>query len=115
MKKTIAIKELIAKMRQVDKEGYPIPFSLKIRRFSNQNKTGGKYRIIPSAILCFRTEVEKPLNKENYYKLIHSMDRERRNPAHLKNFTINIELPEKRIEKINLLAIVDYNGMEVVL
>ena len=42
MEKTLFLSDVLTEMKKVDARKNPVPFSLKIRSFNLQNKTGGK-------------------------------------------------------------------------
>lgn len=99
-------------MRQCDAEGNPLPFSIKVRSWNKQNKMGGKLKVYDHAILCFRLEKQKTVDWEKTLRY-YTEDTLKKNPNHYKNYTRNIELSSGEIRKINILLIVEFNGMEV--
>lgn len=113
MEKVILLKNVLEQMRQVDKNGDAIPFSLEWRTWNNQNKMGGKWMQTDAAILCFKLEKNKV---ENWEKLLQkkAQIKKRKKPNHHDNYTINIELHDHSIIKVNVLLITKFNDIEVV-
>jgi hypothetical protein len=99
MVEKIFLKDALAEMRKLDPEKKPIPFSLAVRTYNQQNWFGGKLLIYHNATL-----MQQPKNKKEYEK----------NPNHWENKTRNIKLADGTIKKIIILFIVAFNGREVV-
>ncbi|TSE02379.1 hypothetical protein FOF46_30745 [Aquimarina algiphila] len=100
-------------MRQLDKEGNPIPFSMEVRTWNNQNKMGGKLKVYENAVLCMPKEKEKVRDWAKVLS-VKTQEVKRKNPNHFKNYTRNIELSTGEVKKINILLITKFNGLEVV-
>ena len=106
MEKTIFLREALLEMKKLDEKKNPIPFSIKVRTFSVQNKTGGAVKFYPKAVL-----IQAP--KRKGIKRL-KMDTPVRNPNHWENRTRNRKLPTGEIKKINILFIEEFNGKKVV-
>lgn len=106
MKKTIFLKDVLDEMKKLDDRKNPIPFSIKVRSFSVQNKTGGNIKFYPFATLLQAPKVKgvKRLAMSTSFK----------NPNHWENRTRNIKLQNGEIKKINILFIDEFNGQKVV-
>lgn len=106
MEKTIFLREALLEMKKLDEKKNSIPFSIKVRTFSVQNKTGGAVKFYPEAVL-----IQAPKRKD--IKRL-KMDTPFRNPNHWENRTRNLKLPTGEIKKINILFIEEFNGQKVV-
>lgn len=94
------LKDVLQEMKKLDVHKKPIPFSLKVRQYNRQNKSGGKVKFYENATLM---QQPKKTDKEIL-----------KNPNHWENRTRNIKLPNKKIEKISILFIIEFNGQKVV-
>lgn len=106
MVKTISLSEVLVDMKKLDKHNNPIPFSIKVRTFNLQNKTGGRVKDYPKAVLL------NPPKKKGAKRL--AMTTPFKNPNHWENRTRNIKLPDGQIKKINILFIEEYNGKKMI-
>ncbi len=113
MKNIILLSKVLETMRQLDEEGNPMPFSMEVRTWNNQNKMGGKLKIYDHAFLCMAKEKTKV---RDWVKVLSVKTKEvkRKRPNHYKNYTRNIELSTGEVKKINILLITKFNGLEVV-
>ena len=111
MVKTIFLRQVLEKMNEKDKLNKPIPFSIEVRTFNSNNKTGGELKVYKDAVLLLKESNGQVFNPmEHSYRQI----RERRNPNHWDNRTRNIELKSGFIRKIKILYITKFNDMDVV-
>ena len=99
MVEKIFLKEALSEMRKLDAEKKPIPFSLAVRTYNQQNGFGGKFLIYHNTTL-----MQQPKAKKDFEK----------NPNQWENKTRNIKLADGKIKKIIILFIVAFNGKEVV-
>ena len=93
-------------MKKVDSRKNPVPFSLKIRSFNLQNKTGGKLISYEEAVLL------RPPAKKGAVRLADETPF--KNPNHWENRTRNIKLKNGEIKKIHIIFIEEFNGKKVV-
>ncbi len=93
-------------MKKLDAGKSPVPFSLSVREFSEQNGSGGKLVFYKNATLM-QQGVKRSLTA-----LASGV--QRKNPNHWENKTRNIKLENGKIRKLNILFIVEYNGKKVV-
>lgn len=112
MKKPLFLREVLQMMRQTDVNGEAVPFSLEWRTYNKQNKMGGKLMTIDRAVLCFKLEKDKVMNWEAVLK-VKPIEKERKNPNHHKNYTINIDPLIGKPIKVNVLLITKFNGQKV--
>lgn len=100
------LREVLEEMRKLDAKKNPVPFPIKVRSFSVQNKTGGSLNHYPNATLLQAPKKKgiKRLKMETPFK----------NPNHWENRTRNIKLENGEIKKINILFIIEFNGCKVV-
>lgn len=106
MEKTIFLSDVLSEMRKIDDKNKPVPFSIKVRSFSVQNKKGGEIKNYPYATL-----LQAP--KQKGTKRL-AMNADFKNPNHYENRTRNIKLNDQKIKKINILFIDEFNGKKVV-
>ncbi|MBT0551972.1 hypothetical protein [Riemerella anatipestifer] len=106
MENIIFLTDVLSDMKRLDSLKNPIPFSIKIRTFNLQNKTGGNIKFYSSAVLL------NPPRQKGAKRLAMNIDF--KNPNHFANRTRNIKLPDGQIKKINILFIQEYNGKKVV-
>ena len=99
MEKTIFLKDVLTKMKQLDFSKNLVPFTIKVRQYNRQNKNGGKIKVYENVTLLQRP---KKLKNEVF-----------KNHNHWENRTRNIKLPTKKIEKIHILFIIEFNGKKV--
>lgn len=102
MKKTLFLKEVLMKMKALDSYKNPIPFSLKVRQYNRQSRSGGKIKYYENVTYLTPSPLSKREGKDT------------RNPNHWKNRTRNIKLQSGEIQKIHILFIIEFNGKKVV-
>ncbi len=105
MDKTIYLRDVLKEMQNLDADKNPVPFNLVVREFSSQKKTGGTLTKYIGATLMQQGK------KRSLISLAEG--REQKNPNHWENKTRNIKAGEK-IRKINILFIIEFNGLKVV-
>ncbi|SDE68206.1 hypothetical protein SAMN05421544_1186 [Riemerella columbipharyngis] len=97
--------DVLSDMKKLDKKNNPIPFSITVRTFNLQNKSGGSIKVYEKAVLL------NPPKRKGAKRL--AMDTAFKNPNHWENRTRNIKV-DNQIKKINILFIIEYNGKKVV-
>jgi len=85
-------------------------FSLAVREYNRQTKTGGKLKRYSNVELV----QAKAFDTDPVKKLQRAPVGFRKDPKHWKNRTRNIRLADGRIKKINILLITEFNGKKVV-
>ncbi len=90
----------------MDSNKNPIPFSIVIRTFNRQNKSGGRLVYYENATLM------QPPKNTSATRLSQKIDF--KNPNHWENRTRNVKTNEG-IKKIHILFIIKFNGLDVVL
>ena len=96
-------------MDEVDKEGSPVPFSIKYVTYNRKSKTGGEVISIAHAMKC----VTKRGGKVVYDGRQKSGSK--RNPNHFKNSTRNLNIAgTDQIRKCNIRLITEFNGQKVI-
>lgn len=106
MQKTIFLSEVLTEMRKLDKNNNPIPFSISIRTFNRQNKSGGRLVTYDNATLM------QPPRVTGERRLAQNIDF--KNPNHWENRTRNVKTNDG-IKKIHILFIVKFNGLDVII
>ena len=106
MQKSILLSQVLSEMRKLDERKNPIPFTISIRTFNKQNKSGGRFVTYENATLM------QPPKTAGAVRL--SQDIDFKNPNHWKNRTRNIKTNEG-IKKIHILFIIKFNGLDVIL
>ena len=106
MQKSILLSQVLNEMRKLDQKKNPIPFTISIRTFNTQNKSGGRFVTYENATLM------QPPKTAGVVRL--SQDIDFKNPNHWKNRTRNIKTNEG-IKKIHILFIIKFNGLDVIL
>ena len=106
MQKSILLSQVLNEMRKLDERKNPIPFTISIRTFNTQNKSGGRFVTYENATLM------QPPKTAGVVRL--SQDIDFKNPNHWKNRTRNIKTNEG-IKKIHILFIIKFNGLDVIL
>ena len=106
MQKSILLSQVLNEMRKLDERKNPIPFTISIRTFNKQNKSGGRFVTYENATLM------QPPKTAGAVRL--SQDIDFKNPNHWKNRTRNIKTNEG-IKKIHILFIIKFNGLDVIL
>ena len=95
-------------MDEVDRDGNPVPFSIKYVTYNRKNKTGGEVVSIAQAMKC----VTKRGGKIIYDTREKSGSK--RNPNHFKNSTRNLNIVgTDQIRKSNIRMIIEFNGQKV--
>lgn len=105
MQNAIYLSKVLSEIKRLDSNNNPIPFTITVRTFNNQNKTGGKLVTYHNAVL-----MQAPKTPG---KIRLSQSRAFKNPKHFDNRTRNIKT-DQGIKKINILFIIKYNGLDVV-
>ena len=106
MQKSILLSQVLNEMRKLEERKNPIPFTISIRTFNTQNKSGGRFVTYENATLM------QPPKTAGVVRL--SQDIDFKNPNHWKNITLNIKTNEG-IKKIHILFIIKFNGLDVIL
>ena len=106
MQKSILLSQVLNEMRKLDERKNPIPFTISIRTFNTQNKSGGRFVTYENATLM------QPPKTAGVVRL--SQDIDFKNPNHWKNRTRNIKTNEG-IKKIHILFIIKFNGLDVII
>lgn len=106
MQKSILLSQVLSEMRKLDERKNPIPFTISIRTFNKQNKSGGRFVTYENATLM------QPPKTAGAVRL--SQDIDFKNPNHWKNRTRNIKTNEG-IKKIHILFIIKFNGLDLIL
>jgi hypothetical protein len=110
MEETISLKDGLAIIDRVDKEGNAIPFDISFRSLNRNSKSGGKLYEYKGARKLRRSKSDAP----NLLAVAQSKTRIKRNPNHFQNRTRNLELQNKDIRKIHIRLIISINGKKVV-
>lgn len=105
MQNAIFLSQVLKEMKKLDDKKNPIPFTITVRTFNNQNKSGGKLITYENAVL-----MQAPKTPG---KIRLSQKRTFKNPNHYGNRTRNLKTDEG-IKKINILFIIKFNGVDVV-
>lgn len=100
------LSDVLTDMRKLDSNKNPIPFTITVRTYNQQNKFGGKLVTYEMATLM------QPPEEIGSIRLSQKIDF--KNPNHWKNRTRNIKT-SAGIKKIHIMFIVSYNGRNVVL
>lgn len=105
MQKAIFLSQVLTEMKKLDSGNNPIPFSITVRTYNNQNKNGGKLITYDNATLMQapKTPGKVRLSQNMAFK----------NPNHFRNRTRNLKT-DQGIKKINILFIIKFNGLDVV-
>ena len=92
-------------MKKLDDKKNPIPFTITVRTFNNQNKSGGKLITYENAVLMQapKTPGKIRLSQKIAFK----------NPNHYANRTRNLKT-DQGIKKVNILFIIKFNGLDVI-
>lgn len=106
MQKTMFLREVLMEMKKLDENKNPIPFSITVRTYNQQNKVGGRLVTWDNALLM------QPPKAVGKIRLSQNIDF--KNPNHFENRTRNLKTSEG-IKKINILFITNFNGFDVVL
>ena len=106
MQNEIYLSEVLTEMAKLDQHKNPIPFSISVRTYNQQNKSGGKLVTYENAMLM------QPPKVKGAVRLSQNIDF--KNPNHFANRTRNLKT-NQGIKKIHILFITKFNGREVVL
>lgn len=106
MQKTISLSEVLKKMREMENATTPVKFTIAGRKFSANNKTGGKPYFYRNA------ELLKPPKIKGNKRLADITPFKK--PRHFENRTRNIKTETGEIQKINILFIEKFNGITVI-
>lgn len=111
MEGRIFLRQVLKEMEKLDENGNLVPFTLEVRTFNSNNKSGGRYRIYKHAKLLkaekLKGKVFNPMSHD------YRQFRVRKNPNHWENRTRNIELKNQMIRKVKILHIIKFNGLFV--
>lgn len=106
MEKTMFLSEVLTEMKKLDARKNPVPFTIKVRGFSVQNKSGGTLYTYERAVLL------QPPKQKGAKRL--AMDTPMKDANHYENRTRNLKLSSGEIKKINILFIEEFNGRKVI-
>lgn len=106
VEKVMFLREALEEMKKLDAWKNPVPFHIKVRGFSVQNKSGGTLYSYEGAVLL------QPPKQKRAKRL--AMDTPMKDANHYENRTRNLKLPSGDIKKINILFIEELNGRKVV-
>lgn len=104
MQNEVFLSQVLTEMKKLDENKNPIPFTILIRTFNEQNKSGGKLILYENAMLM------QPPKVKGQKRLLQGI--EFKNPNHWENRTRNIKTNEG-IKKIHILFIIKFNGLDV--
>jgi hypothetical protein len=106
MQKTMFLREVLTEMKKLDENKNPVPFSITVRTYNQQNKVGGRLVTWDNATLM------QPPKTPGKIRLSQKIDF--KNPNHFKNHTRNLKTNLGK-KKINILFITMFNGYDVIL
>jgi len=106
MQKTMFLREVLKEMKRLDENKNPVPFTITVRTYNQQNKVGGRLVTWDNATLM------QPPKTPGKIRLSQKIDF--KNPNHFKNRTRNLMTNQGK-KKINILFITRFNGYEVIL
>lgn len=106
MQNEIKLNQVLMEMKKLDANKQPIPFSISVRTYNQQNKMGGRMVHYDNAVLMQapKTKGSIRLSQNTAFK----------NPNHWENHTRNIKTSDG-IKKIHILFIIKFNGLDVVI
>lgn len=93
-------------MKKLDENKNPVPFTITVRTYNQQNKVGGRLVTWDNALLM------QPPKSAGKIRLSQKIDF--KNPNHFENRTRNLKTSEG-IKKIHILFITRFNGYDVIL
>lgn len=103
----INLRDALNLMENVDSQGLPVPFSIKVLSYDEERNTGGKWLEFPKCII----ERSGKKSKKNLVAPINEEDVIKRNPNHSIHLTRNILiLPRRKYCKIHIHLIKRING-----
>lgn len=98
-------------MNIIGLNGEPVLFDLTYRTYNKQTKCGGKLKHYNDArLLKAKSYLGSELTESEKMRL---PDRIKKNPNHIQNRTINIELANGDIETIRIDGIIKFNEKQV--
>ncbi len=106
MQNTMFLREVLKEMKRLDENKNPVPFTITVRTYNQQNKVGGRLVTWDNSILM------QPPKTPGKVRLSQKIDF--KNPNHFKNRTRNLMTNQGK-KKINILFITRFNGYEVIL
>lgn len=111
MNNIVFLRQVIQDIKKLAPDGGAIPNDITCRTFNANNKQGGVLKVYPGIKLL----VSEPLQGKKFNPEAHLYRpfRERKNPNHWKNVTLNFETETGRIVKIKLRYIIKFNGQWV--
>lgn len=111
MNNIVFLRQVVNQIKKLDSNGLPMPANIECRSFNTNNKSGGTYYSYTGIKLL----VGKKLQGREFKAHEHFFReyRERKNPNHWQNATLNFETTSGRIVKIKLRYIIKFNGLEV--
>lgn len=97
-------------MDEVDREGIPVPFSIKYVTYNRKGKTGGEVVEIERAVKCVGMRGGKIVHDTRQKE----KDASKKPPNHFKNSTRNLNIVgTDQIRKCNIRLITEFNGQKV--
>lgn len=112
MKESISFAEALKIIKLKNKTGKQHPFDISFRTLQRNSKKGGKLTNYKGVVLLANEKQED--QEAKIYDNILLQDRQKRNPEHWKNRTLNIKLEDGQIRKIHVRLIVGINGKNIV-
>lgn len=98
-------------MHIIAPDGFPILFDLTYRTYNKQTKCGGKLKHYNDCrLLKSKSYLGSELTESEKMRL---PDRIKKNPNHVQNRTINIELANGDIETLRIDGIIKFNDKKV--
>lgn len=113
MENEIFLTDVLDQMELRDADGFAVAFDIEVREFSQQNKTGGKYRVYNDARLLIAKPSHKK-HKKSLFEKVMVEAKASKNPNHFYNHTRNLELSNGEKKKINIRFIIKFNGKKVI-
>lgn len=108
MNNIVFLRQVAQAVKKLAPDGKAVPHNIECRTFNTNNKQGGVYKVYKGIRLLVAEPLKGiPFNPE--YRAV----RERKNPNHWKNATLNFETEAGRIVKIKLRYIIKFNGQWV--
>lgn len=108
MNNIVFLRHVAQMVKKLAPDGTAIPHTIECRTFNSNNKQGGVYKVYKGVKLLVAEPLKGiPFNPQNHD---YRNQRERKNPNHWKNATLNFETETGRIVKIKLRYIIKFNG-----
>ncbi|KKK70857.1 hypothetical protein LCGC14_2919760 [marine sediment metagenome] len=102
-------------MKTLGPDGRAVPFSIKVRTFQRNSKTGGSIRQYEKAKMVMAEENPHVDSIRSLQTVNKPRPIMRKNPNHYENKTRNIKvLPQGDIKRINIRFIIELNGQKVI-